>query len=111
MADNTPNLAVLELRIQRLEDSTRDLTATLKVDLASLRRELHAADRAQTALPTRLDSLMERLRAVEAAHLRHSEEMDKEVTNLKRFTWMLTGGGAVVWAVAQLLARIWHAPQ
>lgn len=124
---NNNKIPLLELRVQRVEETARTLTTegqqfyktewpavrsalqaipALKEELAALRTEL----RATIALPGRLDALLERIREMEARHMKKQDEIDKELANLKRFTWLLTGGGVVVWGLAQLLARVWHAP-
>ena len=128
-ADVVAIIPVLELRVQRAEDSLRELHAdaqqfyrtewpalrvslqavpALKTDLDAMRRDLRDANMALLSAVARLDHLLDRVRDAELRTAKKHEELDRELASIKRFTWLLTGGGIGVWGLAQLLARVWR---
>ena len=102
----------VQATIQLLPGLREEVTG-IRDEMRELRTLIQQQNTASTLLPTRIDQLTERTRELKsdieglgARVSKKQDEIDKEISSLKRFTWILTGGGFVAWSLAQIALRL-----
>jgi len=102
----------VQATIQLLPGLREEITG-LRDEMRDLRSLIQSQNAANSLLPARIDQIADRTRELKAdieglgtRVSRKQDEIDREISSLKRFTWLLTGGGFVAWSLAQIALRL-----